>query len=45
MEAKTKIAEGLQDMYDKLRENDEKCQREMKAANERFEAISVGKFR
>ena len=31
-------------VYDKLRENDQNCAEALKAANERLEAISVGKF-
>ena len=34
----------MKSVYDKLRDNDEKCQTALKAAQERFEAISVGKF-
>lgn len=43
-EAKTAIVSGLQVTYDKLRETDERCQKELKDAQTRYEAISVGKF-
>ena len=44
LDEKTKIAADLKGVYDKLRENDEKCANALKAAQARFEAISVGKF-
>jgi len=44
LDEKSKIATDLKGVYDKLRENDEKCANALKAAQARFEAISVGKF-
>lgn len=44
MQEKSKLASGLQDMYDKLREQDQKADADLKAAQARYEAISVGKF-
>ena len=34
----------MQDVYDKLREEDEKCQSALKAAQDRMQAISLGQF-
>merc|ERR1712141_613475 len=44
LDDKTKTSNQLKSVYDKLRENDEKCENALKAAQARFEAISVGKF-
>ncbi len=44
LDEKSKTADDLKSVYDKLREDDEKCQAALKAAQSRFEAISVGKF-
>jgi structural maintenance of chromosome 2 len=44
LDEKTKEADGLQGMFDKLRGEDEQCTEALKAAQTRFEAISVGKF-
>ncbi len=41
---KVKVADSLQDMYDKLRRENAEAEAALKAAQERFEAISVGKF-
>ncbi len=41
---KTKVAEGLQSTYDKLREEHDRCTAALKTAKERQEAIAVGKF-
>jgi hypothetical protein len=41
---KSKIASDLKAVYDKLREDDETCDSALKAAQARYEAISVGKF-
>lgn len=43
-EQKTSVAESLQAVYDELRSRDQKCATDLKAAQDRFEAISVGKF-
>jgi hypothetical protein len=43
-EAKSATASGLQAMYDKLREENTRSEAELKAAQTRYEAISVGKF-
>ena len=34
----------MQQVYDKLREEDEKCQSALKAAQDRMQAISLGQF-
>merc|ERR1712141_911861 len=44
LDDKTKTSNQLKSVYDKLRKNDEKCENALKAAQARFEAISVGKF-
>ena len=41
---KTKISDGLQDMFDKLRGENDTRAKALKDAQTRFEAISVGKF-
>merc|ERR1712018_884226 len=44
LEEKQKETAGMQEMYDRLREEDRKCTEALKAANKRYEAISMGKF-
>lgn len=44
MDEKSQVAAGLQAMYDKLREEDRVATEALKAAQSRYEAISVGKF-
>ena len=44
MELKKKSLEGMQEMYDKLRESDASCQQALKAAQDRMQAISLGQF-
>ena len=44
LDEKSKVAEKLKSVYDKLRENDAECEKALKAAQVRFEAISMGKF-
>jgi len=41
---KQKVADGLQDTYDRLRQEHEKRNEAVKQAQARYEAISVGKF-
>ena len=41
---KDKTSEGLQAMFDKLRNENEECTTALRNAQKRFEAISVGKF-
>ena len=44
LDEKSKTADELKSVYDKLRENDEKCENALKVAQARYEDISVGKF-
>ncbi|XP_059091946.1 structural maintenance of chromosomes protein 2-like [Tigriopus californicus] len=44
LDEKSQVAVGLQAMYDKLREEDRVATEALKAAQSRYEAISVGKF-
>merc|ERR1719384_2302640 len=44
LEEKQKETAGMQEMYDRLREEDRKCTEALKAAQKRYEAISVGRF-
>lgn len=44
LDEKSKTASELKNVYDELRENDKKCGEALKAAQARYEAISVGKF-
>merc|ERR1712223_268695 len=44
LEEKQKETAGMQEIYDRLREEDKKCTDALKAAQKRYEAISVGKF-
>merc|ERR1711997_248020 len=44
LEEKQKETAGMQEIYDRLREEDKKCTDALKAAQKRYEAISVGQF-
>lgn len=44
LDDKDKTSEGLQAMFDKLRNKNEECTTALRNAQNRFEAISVGKF-
>ncbi len=44
MDEKEKQATGVQALYDKLRKEDETCEENLKVAQHRYEAISMGKF-
>ena len=44
LEEKQRETAGMQEIYDRLREDDRRCTEALKAAQKRYEAISVGKF-
>jgi hypothetical protein len=44
LEDKTKESSGMQDLYDNLREEVNKCTEALANAERRYEAISTGKF-
>ena len=44
LDDKKKTSEGMQEMFSKLRNENEECTTALKNAQKRFEAISVGKF-
>ena len=44
LDDKKKTSEGMQEMFNKLRNENEECTTALKNAQKRFEAISVGKF-
>ena len=44
MDEKEKKATSMQSLYDKLRQEDERCSEALKVAQRRFEAISMGNF-
>ena len=44
LDEKEKQSTGVQALYDKLRQEDEKCEENLKDAQRRYEDISMGKF-
>jgi hypothetical protein len=44
LEDKEKKSASMQSLYDNLRQEQERCDEAMKAAQKRFEAISMGNF-